>query len=134
MADLWLRSRWAAVAVIPAPVHGDDEVREWFASVVVPAGGTWLIDGDDGPVALLVLEPGWIEQLYVDPLHTGAGLGSRLVELAQRAHPAGLDLWTFQANTAARRFYERRDFRAVAETDGDNEEEAPDIRYHWSPP
>jgi GNAT superfamily N-acetyltransferase len=74
----------------------------------------------------------WINQLYVDPRHTGRGLGSRLVEVAKSVYPEGLDLWTFAANTGARRFYERHGFVAIASTDGDNEERAPDIRYHWS--
>ena len=30
------------------------------------------------------------------------------------------------------RFYERHGFTAVAATNGDNEEGAPDVRYHWS--
>lgn len=34
----------------------------------------------------------------------------------------------------ARRVYERHGFVAVAMTDGDNEEEAPDFRYHWPGP
>ena len=134
VVEVWLRSRRASVPHIPAPVHTDEEVAEWFRAVVLPAGETWVIDRDDTVVAMLVLEPGWIDQLYVDPAATGIGLGSRLVDLAKAADPDGLDLWTFQANTGARRFYERHGFLAVATTGGDNEEGAPDVQYHWSPP
>ena len=43
-----------------------------------------------------------------------------------------LELWCFQANERARRFYETRDFHAIRFTDGaDNEEQMPDIRYRW---
>ena len=42
-----------------------------------------------------------------------------------------VQLWTFQSNAGARRFYERHGFVAVQTTDGDNEEQAPDIRYLW---
>ena len=45
-ADVWLHSRHAAVAVIPAPVHTDDEVRDWFASVVVPSREVWLAEAE----------------------------------------------------------------------------------------
>lgn len=131
VAELWLRSRRAAVPSIPPSVHDDDEVRRWFEVVVVPSGNTWVIDGDAGPVALLVLDREEIDQLYVDPPNTGCGLGSALVEFAKAAQPEGLFLWTFQTNVGARRFYERLGFIAVAETDGDNEEGAPDVRYHW---
>ena len=63
---------------------------------------------------------------------TGRGIGSALLDHAKARRPDGLDLWAFQSNTGARRFYERHGFVAVAETDGDNEEGAPDVRYRWS--
>jgi GNAT superfamily N-acetyltransferase len=132
IAEVWLRSRRASVPAIPAPVHSDDNARRWISDVVVPNGQTWVIAAEAGVVALLVLDNGTIDQLYVDPAHTGSGLGSQLIEFAKDEHPGGLDLWTFQANVGARRFYERHGFVAVETTDGDNEEGAPDVRYHWS--
>jgi GNAT superfamily N-acetyltransferase len=115
-------------------VHTDDEVREWFASVLVADREVWVIAPDERAVALLVLEGEWIDQLYVDPLWTGRGLGSTLIDLAKQLHPEHLDLWTFQSNTAARRFYERHGFVAIDTTDGQNEEHAPDVHYRWSNP
>ena len=47
--------------------------------------------------------------------------------------PTGLKLWTFQNNLGARRFYEERGFIAIAMTNGDNEEQAPDVCYEWRP-
>ena len=91
----------------------------------------WVADVDDEIVAMLVLEDDWVDQLYVDPDWTGRGLGTRLLDVAKAQRPAGLDLWAFQSNTGARRFYERHGFTAVAMTDGDNEEGAPDVRYRW---
>src|SRR4051794_2052546 len=103
LADLWLRSRRAALPSIPPPVHDDDEVRQWFRDVVIPRRDTWVIDGQAGIVGLVVLDGGWIDQLYIDPSHTGIGLGSILLDFAKGAHPAGLDLWTFRSNEGARR-------------------------------
>ena len=41
-------------------------------------------------------------------------------------------LWTFQDNARARRFYEARGFVAEEFTDGaGNEEKTPDVRYVW---
>lgn len=133
IADVWLRSRAASVPAIPQKVHADHEVRSWFRDVVLPTKEVWVVDDDDAVVALLVLEDDWIDQLYVDPTHTGCGLGTRLVEVAKLRRPRGLQLWTFQANDRARRFYERHGFIAIDTTDGDNEEGAPDVRYQWSP-
>jgi hypothetical protein len=48
--------------------------------------------------------------------------------------PEGLQLWTFQSNVRAHKFYERHGFIAVETTDGSgNEEQAPDVRYVWTP-
>ncbi len=133
VAEVWLRSRRASVPAIPPPVHDDDEVRAWFAEVVLRTKETWVMEVDGAVVALLVLDGGWVDQLYVDPEHTGRGRGARLLDGAKERAPAGLDLWTFQANHGAIRFYERHGFVEVARTDGDNEEGAPDLRMHWSP-
>lgn len=165
VADLWLRSRRASEPAIPAPIHTDDEVRAWFASIVLPAGETWVAETVDTPeslditesldtpdsldapetvetvetpeprrpVGVLVLDGPWLDQLYVEPTWFGRGVGSALVSHARSERPDGLDLWTFQANRGARRFYERHGFVAIAETDGDNEEGAPDVRYRWQP-
>lgn len=131
VADLWLRSRRSAVPSIPPPVHDDDEVRAWFQDVVLPKGDTWVVELEDQLVGILVLDDVWIDQLYIDPSWTSRGLGSRLLDFAKEVRPDGLDLWTFSANTGARRFYERHGFIPVGETDGHNEEGAPDVRYHW---
>ena len=134
IADVWLRSRYASIPAIPPPVHTDDEAREWFASVLVSDCDLWVIAPDDRPVALLVLEGDWINQLYVDPPWIGQGLGSMLVDIAKELHSEHLDLWTFQSNTAARRFYERHGFVAIEATTGQNEEHAPDVHYRWTNP
>jgi GNAT superfamily N-acetyltransferase len=134
LANIWLRSRQASVPAIPPPVHSDEDVRAWFRELVLPHRDVWVADDDengDGAVGLLVLEDDWVDQLYVDPGWTGRGVGSRLLALAKQQRPERLQLWTFQANTGARRFYERHDFVAMEMTDGDNEEHAPDVRYEW---
>ena len=133
VADLWLLSRRASIPLIPLPTHSDFEVRAWFKEVVFPSKDVWVIEAPDHLVALMVIGDVWIEQLYVHPAWNSRGLGSRLLELAKRER-SRLELWTFQSNAGARRFYERRGFVAVTATDGDNEEGEPDIRYHWEQP
>ena len=131
VAGLWWRARLAAVPAIPPPVHDEADVRQWVAEVLVPAGGTWVAVEHEEIVAMISLRKGWVDQLYVDPSWQGRAIGTRLVDFAKARVPEGLDLWTFQTNARARRFYERHGFTAVEWTDGDNEEGAPDVRYRW---
>ena len=136
VADVLIRSRRAAVGAIPAAVHSDAETREWIRTVVIPEREVWLMqDADSQPLAVLILDGSWVDQLYVEPTCTGMGLGSRLIELAKSRRPAGLQLWTFVTNTGAQRFYRRHGFVVAETTDGSrNEEKAPDIRFIWSAP
>ncbi|MEO7557207.1 MAG: GNAT family N-acetyltransferase [Acidimicrobiales bacterium] len=133
IAEVWLRSRAASVPAIPPPIHTEGQVGVWFEHVVLPTKEVWVAEECGEIVALLVLEADWIDQLYVEPDHTAQGLGARLIEVAKQRRPAGLKLWTFEANVGARRFYERHGFVAAGATNGDNEEGAPDIRYEWGP-
>lgn len=134
-AEVYLRSRHRAVPAIPPLVHDDDEVRGWFTDTVFSQQELWIAEGASGLViGLMVLDGDFVSQLYVDPVHVGAGVGSELLATAQSLRPQGLQLWTFQSNDGARRFYERRGFTAVEWTNGTgNEEQAPDVRYVWKP-
>jgi GNAT superfamily N-acetyltransferase len=126
-AALYTRARDAAAAAgtIPPGIHDEADVAGYLAHREL-----WLA-GDAG---LLVLEDDWVEQLYVDPELTGQGIGAALLEVAKRERPNGLQLWTFQSNAGAQRFYERHGFAEVRRTDGaDNEERAPDVLYAWAP-
>jgi GNAT superfamily N-acetyltransferase len=115
--------------------HSDEEVRGWIRDVLLPGHDVWVAESHGSVVGLLALSEGTIEQLYLDPAWCGRGIGGRFVALAQQRHPDGLQLWTFQVNQPARRFYERHGFMAVERTDGSrNEEREPDMRYVWTPP
>jgi len=134
VAGVWLRSRAASVPAIPPPVHSDDELRTWFQDVVLPTKEVWVAEAGGDVVALLLPADDCIDQLYVDPDHIGGGFGGELMGLGKKQRPAGLELWTFEANVRARRFYERHGFVVTGATPGDNEEGAPDVRYEWRPP
>lgn len=127
MAEVWLRSFAAALPTVRR-VHSDDDVRAHFSDVILPQRESWV-----AVVGLLVLGDGFVEQLYLEPGWRGRGIGDRLVALAKRGRSDGLQLWTFQANESARRFYRRHGFREVEWTDGrGNEEREPDVRCAWS--
>jgi GNAT superfamily N-acetyltransferase len=134
VADLIFRVREQNVGSIPPGLHPMLDMRTWMSRVVFPRYDVWVADSAGRLVATLVLgKPDWIEHLYVDATHTGRGLGSHLVDLAKAELSGQVQLWTFQSNAGARRFYERHGFRAAQTTEGDNEEQAPDIRYVYTP-
>lgn len=133
-AEVYLRSRHSAVPALPPLVHDDDDVRDWFAKDAYTEQELWVAsDGEGAIVGVMVLAGDWLEHLYVDPAHSGTGVGSALLGVAKLLRPRGLQLWTFESNLEARGFYERHGFVAVERTDGTrNEERAPDVRYVWS--
>ncbi|KUJ71019.1 hypothetical protein ACZ90_00515 [Streptomyces albus subsp. albus] len=133
VAEVWLRSYDAALPTVRR-AHSDDAVRAFFTEVVVPVQETWLAERDGAVVGMMVLDEDWLSQLYLDPDWRGKGLGDRFVALAKERRPDGLQLWTFQVNDPAQRFYQRHGFVEAERTDGrDNEEREPDIRYVWRP-
>ncbi len=133
LADLFRRVRAESVPAIPPIAHPPDTVEPFLAGVVGESV-VWLAEDDGRAVGFMALGPdGVLDHLYVDGDHTGHGLGARLLGLARDAHPTGLALWTFAANTGARRFYARHGFVEVGGTDGDNDEGEPDIRMEWRP-
>jgi 8-oxo-dGTP pyrophosphatase MutT (NUDIX family)/ribosomal protein S18 acetylase RimI-like enzyme len=138
LAHVYVRSREFGLPEVPS-IHSEKQIKAWFADDVIGHSEVTVAEVDGTVVGLLVLEhgpngTGWIEQLYVDPARIGRGLGRRLLERAQHRFPAGLQLWTFQANERARRFYAQAGFAEVETTDGrGNEERAPDVRCTWTP-
>jgi 8-oxo-dGTP pyrophosphatase MutT (NUDIX family) len=132
-AQVYLRSREFALPTVPV-MHSPSEVRRWMADDVIGRTDTSVAEVDGTIVGLLVMTPGWIEQLYLDPAWMGRSLGDRFMELAKERQSGGLQLWSFHVNEPTRRFYERNGFVAEEFTDGaGNEERAPDVRFRWCP-
>ena len=135
VAAVFLRARKAMLDIVPM-VHPDEAVLPWMRDVLFPTTEMWVAERQSRIVALMSLSAGWLEHLYTDPGAQGGGVGTALLDVAKAsAHGAGgLQLWTSQGNTGARRFYERHGFAAVEFTDGaGNEEKTPDVRYVWRP-
>ena len=132
LAELFVSARNSATATIPAIVGKPDRVLPWIESRLSSNNQCWITEDENTISAMMFLEPGWIDQLYVRPDLIGCGLGSLLVEKAKELMPDGIQLWTFQSNLRAQKFYERHGFVAVEWTDGaNNEERSPDVRYVW---
>jgi len=114
-----------------AGLHTPEEDRAFYRTQVFPACQVWGAEKQSKLVGIIAFREGWIHQLYVLPDAQGRGVGSDLLEIAQEAFER-LDLWTFQCNARARRFYELNGFIALRETDGaGNEEKEPDVLCRW---
>lgn len=135
LGDIWLAGFADGVPGV-TPAHEPDDIRHYMGHVLPGRAEVWVAaDAGDRAVGFLALHDDWLEQLYLEPAWIGRGLGHELVTLAQRRRPDGLQLWAFEVNGRARRFYEAHGFVAVERTDGaGNEEKAPDVRYVWPGP
>ncbi len=132
-------------AVPCARILGDwFTATEWLPRLHTPAedlaflrrliGRNHVIVADQNGIAVgfLARDGRDLSHLYVTATLRGQGIGSALLDGA-KASSDHLELWCFQANEAARRFYQRHGFVAAETTDGaDNEEGVPDVRYLWS--
>ena len=132
LAALFLASRREALPYLPE-LHTDAETFRWMCDVVLTECRVWVAE-EEGPglAGFLALRGDHVDHLYVLPGRQRLGIGSRLLNAAKQAAPERLRLYTFQRNTAARRFYEERSFAAIKFGDGsDNEECEPDVLYEW---
>jgi GNAT superfamily N-acetyltransferase len=113
-------------------LHTPEEDRWFYREHVFKTCRVWGRFDQDALSGLIAFRDGWVEQLYVLPAAQGRGVGTELLDVAKRACER-LELWTFQCNERARRFYEARGFALVEQTDGArNEEKEPDARYVWA--
>ena len=141
VASVLLASRKAFLAFAPL-AHADDDVRAWVANFLIPGGGVSVAvarGSSEEVVGMMAVSQqngiAWIDQLYLHPSVVGHGIGTRFIDLAKESLGSPIRLYTFQENGGARRFYERHGFRAIAFSDGsDNEEHCPDVLYEWAAP
>jgi|KBSSwiStaDraftv2_1062776.scaffolds.fasta_scaffold09487_7 GNAT superfamily N-acetyltransferase len=125
----------ATLPGLPHP-HTEEEDRAWMRDNFARCS-VWLAVDGDRIVGVATRSGALVRQLYVATDRTRAGIGQRLLDamLAEAVAESILtvDLWTFQRNAGARRFYERNGFVAMEFTHGaSNEEREPDVRYRRS--
>jgi GNAT superfamily N-acetyltransferase len=131
VAALFRRS-FGTLTFLPT-LHTPEEDRAYFGGIVAERE-VWVWEEDGSILGFAALEDDELTHLYVEPDAHGRGIGGALMERVKERRPAGFQLWVFQQNDNARRFYERRGFVLVRETDGsDNEERTPDALYAWRP-
>ncbi|MEM7490970.1 MAG: GNAT family N-acetyltransferase [Pseudomonadota bacterium] len=130
-AAIW--NAWVDATPWMPRIHPHEDVVRHYRETVLPTHRVWILGQRAEGHLVLNERTGTIGGLFLAPEARGRGLGRALLDEA-KAVAARLDLWTFVANTGARRFYEANGFRRAGGTDGDNEEGLPDIRYEWAAP
>ena len=115
-----------------AGLHTPEEDQWFFRERIFNTCEMWGAFDGAAMRGIIAFREGWIDQLYVLPEAQRRGVGKDLLQVAQNAFDR-LQLWTFQRNAPARRFYEARGFALIQETDGaGNEEKEPDALYLWT--
>jgi GNAT superfamily N-acetyltransferase len=137
LAALLIESRRTHLPYAPI-AHADADVHRWMREQLLPHARVRVAEIDNEIAGFSATEREgellWIAQMYVAAQRVGGGIGSALLREILAAATGPVRLYTFQANTSARRFYERHGFRALVFTDGrDNEERCPDVLYEWQP-
>ncbi len=130
VAEVYLRSFKHAYANGNVRLaHSEVDVRRWVREEMLSTNSVSVAVSCGIVIGFVATTSGWLNHLYVDPAFIGRGVGSALFDDAVGRLPGGFSLWTFQENSPARGFYERRGLVAAAFTDGDNDEGQPDVRY-----
>lgn len=115
-----------------AVVHSETKDRWFFERRVLAMQTVQVAEIDGAVVGFGAFGDGWLHHLYVAPNAWRRGVGAGLVSQMQDAS-AALQLWTFQRDSDALRFYAARGFVAVEVTDdAGNEEMEADVRMVWA--
>jgi GNAT superfamily N-acetyltransferase len=113
-------------------LHTIEEYQWFISNVTLKECEVTVAEDETGIVAFLARRGEEVRLLYTRPDRIGMGAGTQLIDAAKASGVDALELWCFQPNRRAQRFYEARGFRAIRFTDGaDNEERTPDVRYRW---
>jgi len=115
------------------PLGSAGEDLQFVRERLIGENEVWLAEADGEVVGYIAFNDGWLSHLMVHPDHQGRGHGATLLEPAI-ADGRARQLWTYEKNTRARRFYEGRGWELMELTDGQgNEHGEPEVRYAWRP-
>jgi GNAT superfamily N-acetyltransferase len=95
--------------------YPDDAVRERWREVVALPNQALIAEAHGDAVGVAAIEGDWLNGFYVRPEWWGSDVAPALyeaaVDLIRGSGASAAHLWVLEANTRARRFYERRGWR-----------------------
>ena len=113
-------------------IHSAAAVVSHYRQVVYRDRKIFVVSAENHVVGMMALaQDQTITALYVQDGFRSQGVGHLLIAAAKREHSDYLQLWTFQKNIHAIKFYHREGFIEINRTEGDNEENLPDILMEW---
>lgn len=131
IGDLFVRARAEMTYLSPIPEHDWPLLCGWFLA----RAELWVVEEEGWVVGFAGLSGNELTHLYVDPLAQNRGVGAALLDYIKSLRPDRLELWVFQRNDSARRFYERHGFLLVRLTNGSGTvKHEPDALYEWHQP
>ena len=92
--------------------YSEQAVRTWYAEKFA----TWdwgLVAESQRVMGYVATSGSHLDQLFVDPDHQGAGIGTALLSSAIARMPPSITLNVLEGNLAAQRFYQQHSFRQI---------------------
>lgn len=128
ISDLFVRARDEMTYLPRIP----ERVRPLLGGRFLERGELWVLEEEGRVLGFAGVSGSELTHLYTDPPAQNGGVGRALLDHVKSLRPDRLELWVFQENEGARRFYERQGFQLVRLTDGAaNMEQEPDALYEW---
>ena len=93
--------------------YTEEQVRDWYAGKLREWDWGQVACAAGPVVAYLAASGAHVDQVFVDPDHQGAGLGSALLTAMLDRQLRPVTLTVFEANAPARAFFEKFGFREV---------------------
>jgi GNAT superfamily N-acetyltransferase len=131
LEDAGVLSAIHRLAAFLPPLHGAADDLRFVRERLMSENQIWVAEAGGAVVGYIAFNDGWVSHLFVHPEHQGLGIGATLLAHVM-ADGRERQLWTFEKNARARRFYEDRGWVLAEVTDGQgNEQKEPEVRYVW---
>ena len=111
--------------------HSWEEQLDYLKTIMNEYRGYLVIENSsDKIIGMMAVGGSELDQLYIHVDYQGMGIGTQLLNLAKELSPGKLQLFTFEVNKKAQRFYEKHGF-TIIRRGIENQSGMADIRYEW---